>query len=161
MDTASLHQQMAPNLMPDQLSWWPPGIGWIVIGSVLLALALVALTRFSRHTPWWRWFHVRRLRQAYLAELDALPSHPEPDKATGQWLRRLMRDGLGVPPSLPPDRFMSEIRVRMSTPPPDCVSELLQRVYGPDSVVPILHQQHSELQTLCSTCLHLHSPGPG
>ncbi len=161
MSLLELQAQMAPNLAPDRLSWWPPGTGVVLIVLLLLLAGSAWLLWHSWHVPWWRWPAVRRLRRAYLADLDGALQAVEPDRAISQWLRRLARDGQGVPTQLPPDAFLAawERSAPVSLPP--VVRQLLHDIYAQRDVLPLLHQYRPDLEQLCLNCLHLHSPGRG
>lgn len=165
MDAETLRASLAPNLQPEGLSWWPPAIGWLVMALLLLLALGAALAIFSRHTPWWRWPRVRRQRRVYIAELNQILQQPDGARSLNrdisQWLRRLMRDGLGIPPSLPPASFLEVLEARCPMAISDEVESLIYRVYSPHSVGPLLNTLEPELKQLCQTCLHLHSPGPG
>ena len=166
MAPETLRASLAPNLQPDSLSWWPPATGWILLGLGLILVLGTALALYSRHTPWWRWPRVRRQRLAYLAELELVLQQQSDGAQTlnrdiSQWLRRLMRDGLGISPNLPPTPFLDALKQRSPEEPSPELENLIYRVYSPHSVGPLLDPLQPELKRLCQTCLHLHSPGPG
>lgn len=161
MDPETLRASLAPNLPPDAVSWWPPGPGWLVLLLILFGAGLAWLAWYSRRVPWWRWPRVHRQQQAYLAELNDLPDSNDFNRAFSQWLRRLMRDGLGVPPNLPPDAFVALVNRRSPTPLSKQLQLMLRSVYKPEALNPHFNTVKPELERLCLSCLHLHSPGPG
>ena len=176
MDAETLRASLAPNLPPDSVSWWPPGIGWLILIGLALLVFGVWLAWYSWHTPWWRWPRVKRLRRAYLNELAALQNTAQQaanatdqgtanasafNRAVSHWLRRLMRDGLGVPPNLAPTQFHQACAAHCPSPLPDRLPTLLQRVYSPEPAYELFLATQEDLTQLCQTCLNLHSPGPG
>lgn len=161
MDPETLRASLAPNLPPDSVSWWPPGPGWLVLVLLILGVGLLWLAWYSRRVPWWRWPRVHRQQQAYLTELDQLANSDNFNRAFSQWLRRLMRDGLGIPPHLPPEDFVALVNRRSQIPLSAALQHMLQATYQPVDLRPQFHAIKPELENLCLSCLHLRSPGPG
>lgn len=165
----NLLSQLAPPMAPEHLSAWPLGPGWFILFGLLLILLAGALVYLSRRWPWWRWprvWHLRRLYQQALKS-DVLPAPPQ-SGALNHWVRQLARDGLGIDTTLPPETFLTQLQIRLKVQDKDTddvntLRHLLLQSYQPPAAFKTWDHETTQeiLHNLCKRCLTLHSPGHG